>query len=138
MVEIFFFVPKPIAFETMNQITAVEGIKLMKQGRFTSIEHCLAAMDKEEFIPEEGRDVWRQSNTKSRLYENIENMIYMNSVNILLNKKSGSLVVDDELIASKAKDVECKTLSSCKKGKEGSSVDCLSCSLLSIVYGMRL
>ena len=71
----------------MNQIRAVEGIKLMKEGRFTSIEHCLAAMDKEEFIPEEGRDVWRQSNTKSRLYENIENMIYMNSVNILLNKK---------------------------------------------------
>ena len=48
----YFRVPKTIAFENMNRITAVQGINLMKQGRFTSIEHCLAAIDKEEFIPE--------------------------------------------------------------------------------------
>ena len=46
--------------------------------------------------------------------------------------------MDDELIGSRAGDVETKTLSCKKAGKDGPVADCVADSLLSIVLGMRL
>ena len=63
-------------------------------------------------------------------------------MNHLLNchsiKKNVHLVIDDELMASCANNVVYKTLQYCKKGKEGQTADCVSCSHTSIMYGMRL
>jgi hypothetical protein len=47
-------------------------------------------------------------------------------------------VLDDELISSKAVDIEVKTLSSRKSGKEGSTVDVLCDSFFQLIVGMRL
>ena len=48
------------------------------------------------------------------------------------------MVIDDELVASRANDVVYKTLQYRKKGKEGQTADCVSCSFTSLMYGMRL
>ena len=47
-------------------------------------------------------------------------------------------MLDDELIGSRAQDVEKKTLSDRKADKEGPVADCLVDSLASIVYGFGL
>ena len=47
-------------------------------------------------------------------------------------------MLDDELISSKAVDIEVKTLSSWKSGKEGSTVDVLCDSFFQLIVGMRL
>ena len=68
----------------------------------------------------------------------LEDLVFKKSVRDLINKENGFLVVDDELISSRAMDVEVKTISNRKTGKEGPVSDCVSCSLLDIMYGMRL
>jgi hypothetical protein len=47
-------------------------------------------------------------------------------------------VLDDELVSSKAVDIEVKTLSSRKSGKEGSTVDVPCDSIFQLIVGMRL
>ena len=54
------------------------------------------------------------------------------------NKKNGILTYDDELVGSRANDVEQKGLSDRKAAKEGPVANCVSCSLTSILFGMRL
>ena len=46
--------------------------------------------------------------------------------------------LDDELVGSRAQDVEFKTLSQRKAGKEGPVSDCIACSFTHVMYGMRL
>ena len=61
------------------------------------------------------------------------------SIKLTLNKKNGELVLDDELIGShRSSDVECKTLSYRKAGKEGPVVDAIADSHLGCILGMRL
>ena len=48
------------------------------------------------------------------------------------------LVVDDELIGSRAQDVELKSLSYRKADKEGPVADCVADSILGIMFGSRL
>ena len=53
-------------------------------------------------------------------------------------KKNGVLTYDDEMIGSRANDVEGKSLSNRKAAKEGPVADCVSCALTSVLFGMRL
>ena len=83
-------------------------------------------------------DTWAQEKRKFRSFADFEKIFFQRSIEIFLNKKNGKLVVDDELISSKSVDVELKCVSQRKQGKEGPVADCISCSLTSAVYGMRL
>ncbi len=56
----------------------------------------------------------------------------------MLQKDNGVLVIDDELISSRANDVNTKTVSERKTGKEGPVVNCISCSFTSVLFGLRL
>ena len=68
----------------------------------------------------------------------LEKNIFKRSMLILFNTESGSLVVDDELVASRAKDVECKAFSSRKTGKDGPVADCAADSITCMLLGTRL
>ena len=65
-------------------------------------------------------------------------MMFKRSVETLLNLRNGLLVIDDEFISSRARDVETKVLSNRKTGKKGPVSDCVACSFTSIMYGLRL
>ena len=52
--------------------------------------------------------------------------MFKQSMKLLFNTKNGNFVLDDELVASRAKDVECKTISQRKTGKEGPVSDCIA------------
>ena len=56
----------------------------------------------------------------------------------LIDTKDGYVVVDNELVPSRAGDVESKTVSEMKTGKEGPVADCFDDSPIGILLGMRL
>ena len=70
--------------------------------------------------------------------KDLEKEMFSRSIDTLLHKDNGVLVIDDELISSRANDVETKTVSQRKTGKEGPVVDCVSCYFTSVLFGLRL
>jgi hypothetical protein len=68
----------------------------------------------------------------------LEDKMFERSKQIFFESRYGCYVLDDELVASKASDVEVKTLSTRKSGKEGSTADVICDSFLQLVLGMRL
>ena len=53
-------------------------------------------------------------------------------------KRSGALETDDELILSRASDVKTKMAGNREAEKEGPAADCISCSVTSVLRGVRL
>ena len=86
----------------------------------------------------EENDTWLQRGILLKELRPLEKIIFERSIKKLLNRSNRSLVIDDELISSRAQDVESTTVSNRKAGKEGPVSDCLVCSLTSVLYGMML
>ena len=59
-------------------------------------------------------------------------------MDLLTNTENGSYVVDDELFASRAKDVKAKCVLQRKAGTEGPIADCFAYSLIGVLLEMRL
>jgi hypothetical protein len=76
---------------------------------------------------------------KFQFFHFLEDHIFERSRGIFFPRdRGGCYVLDDELISLKAVDIEVKTLSSRKSGKEGSTVDVLCDSFFQLIVGMRL
>ena len=71
-----------------------------------------------------------------RKLNDLEKAIFKRSMEILINTESGSLVIDDELVASRASDIEAKAFSDRKAGKDGTMADCLADSAICMLLGM--
>jgi hypothetical protein len=69
---------------------------------------------------------WMKQKKSLRKMEIIEEKMFQPSVNILMSRKSDELFLDDELIGSWSSDVECKTLSYRKSGKERPVADAIA------------
>ncbi|KAL7502175.1 hypothetical protein ACHAXN_000579, partial [Cyclotella atomus] len=111
----------------------------MQQARFTEILHRLRGYDVSSRTGDDGMsDVWLQKRNRLRQLQELEELIFAPSASILMNKKSGELVLDDELIGSRAGDVESKNHSERKAGRDGPCADAIACSHVGILYGMRL
>ena len=110
---------------------------LPDEARFTSLLSSIRG------FPVTGRhgdstQTWNKSNTNFKKFREIEHDLFAASVEILLYKKNGTIVIDDELIGCRASDVEKKTLSKRKRGKDGPVADCVACSATGVLYGMRI
>jgi hypothetical protein len=68
----------------------------------------------------------------------LEQKIFERSISFFFNLENGCYVYDDELIASKATNVELCTLSDRKTDDEGPTVDSLADAVFQIVLGMHL
>ena len=62
----------------------------------------------------------------------LEIKMYNKCLVLMMNKKRGSLVIDDEMIGSRAKDVENKSVSDRKRAREGVKTDGLNCSQVGV------
>ncbi len=68
----------------------------------------------------------------------LEGKMFERSMHFFFDRENGCYVYDDELLASKATDVELRMLSDRKAGGEGPTIDCLCDAFLQVVLGMRL
>jgi len=113
----------------------VHGTSVMN--RYNNILTCLKGYEVQGRTGNEEDTFMRQKNMLRRLNP-LEIKMYDKSLALMMNKKSGSLVIDDEMIGSRAKDVENKSLSERKKAKEGIKTDALNCSQVGVLFGMRI
>eukprot|EP00956_Cyclotella_meneghiniana_P032366 scaffold88613_cov67-Cyclotella_meneghiniana.AAC.1 len=114
-------------------------IKLMPYDRFTQVYKRLRGYKVSTRTGDDNLDdVWLQNKNRLRQLEPLEKAMFEPSIDILLNKTSGELVLDDELVGSRASDVECQNHSDRKAGKDGPVADGIADSHLGINYGFRL
>ena len=81
---------------------------------------------------------WMKRGNMLHRLEPLEKEMFTRNIGTLLNRSNGSLVIDDELLSSRAGDVEQKTVSERKSGKEGPVSDCIACSFTSVLFGLRI
>lgn len=128
------------AFVIMKDQSIKHGFDLIEYERYEAINNCTGyptAADELD-ITKRTSQTWGQEKRKFRYFLEFKRIFPERSVDIFLNKSNGKLVVDDKLIACKPVDVELKCVSQRKLDKEGPVSDCISCSLTSIMFGMRL
>ena len=127
-----------MAFEMMEGISHKKGFKLMEKARYVTILYALRGYDVAARDPLDNDDSWMERHNLLRRMNALEKEAFKNSIQLLLNRTDGVLVVDDELIPSRAGDVERKAVTNRKAGKEGPVADCIACSQTSVIFGMRL
>ena len=126
------------AWKIMQYEANAEGFTLIERARYTVILDNIRGFDVVGRSPLKDDDAWmQQSNLLANLHD-LEEIMFQKSSDMLLHRGNGLVVLDDELVSSRANDVESKTLSNRKAGKEGPVSDCIACSLTSMMYGMRL
>jgi hypothetical protein len=125
-----------LAWKEMESVSA--GFILMEMTCYNSILHNLWGYNTIGRSPENTDDVWMQRSNLLRNMNGLERSVFERSATHLLNKHNGILVINDELILSRASDVEAKTISNRKAGKEGPVADCVSCSVTNMSYGIPL
>ena len=67
--------------------------------------------------------------------EELEVLMFKPSVDIVTNKKSGEIVMDDWLIGSRAADIGKKSKSERKVGRDGPVADGIACSHTGCLFG---
>jgi hypothetical protein len=122
-------------FVLMETLTAGSNCKL---DRFREILHNLKGYEcsTRSTVGSQGR--WDDQRNLLHNPHPLEHFFFERSINFFFDRENGCYVYDDELIASKAIDVELRTLSDRKTSGEGPTVDCLADAMFQIVLGMRL
>ena len=67
-----------------------------------------------------------------------ETLMFQNSIKICFNDVNGLITYDDELVGSRASDVENKRVTDRKAGNEGPMTDCVADSLTHVMFHSRL
>ena len=123
----------------MKETAKYSGFILMDVNHYKNIYSCIRG------YPLEGRQkdyndeaTWMRRGVLLRQLAPLEKDMFAKSVETLMNRSDAHLVIDDELIGSWLKDVESKSLSNRKAGKEGPTADCIACSFTSVLFGVRL
>jgi hypothetical protein len=134
-----FRVPSKESWELMKTIAVQNHFKLMPLERYNNIMTCLRGYD----VPSRtgggnGDETWLRRRNLLRQLNPLEQSLFKESVSVLFNTRNGCLVIDDELIASRAQDVENKTLSARKTGGEGITADMIAEALMCLLLGTRL
>eukprot|EP00957_Ditylum_brightwellii_P058160 4410524-Ditylum_brightwellii.AAC.1 len=70
--------------------------------------------------------------------DHLKEEMFSCSIQLLLNVENGVLTLDDELIRYCFGDVQLKTVSDWKAGKDGPVVDTVACAVTSVTFGMQL
>eukprot|EP00984_Skeletonema_dohrnii_P027846 scaffold17539_cov76-Skeletonema_dohrnii-CCMP3373.AAC.1 len=122
----------------LSSIAKANGFELMDMSRYNNILTCIRGYGISNRSGDNGTDVWIQRKNMLRNLNPIEVQMFNTSANLLFNKKDGRIVVDDELVSSRAKDVETKTISDKKAGNEGTIADQVSDSNVGFLLGSRL
>ena len=126
------------AWLIMENLAQKHLFKLMERERYDNLETCLRGYSEEGRTGEnENEDTWMRRHNLLRRLNDLEIETFENTMKYLFDP-NGVYCVDDELESSRAKDVEKKTVSARKTGKDGPVSDCLAEALVGVLLGMRL
>jgi hypothetical protein len=110
--------------------------KHMPRERFVQILTNLRGFDMRRRIINSSSARWiDQRNTLDHLHL-LEKKIFEHSIEFFFDSSYSCLVLDDEMIGSKALNVETKIVSDCKAAGEGPTCDCICDSLFQFVLGV--
>jgi len=123
------------SFSVMNSLS---NGGVMKQDRFKEILCHLKGFCSGSQNSLALSHTWDDQRNLLKNLHPLETRMFERSVCFFFDSINGAYVYDDELIASKAKDVELRTLSDRKTGGEGPTVDCLCDSFFHFVISMQL
>ena len=121
----------------MEETAIQRKFELMPKDRYNEILHSLRGFEVPMRNAQDKELMWIKQGNMLHHLELLQEAMFHNS-SILFNKQQGFLTYDDELIASRADDVESKTLSDRKAGKEGPVVDCVTNAQTSVMHAMKL
>ena len=124
--------------ECMKPLSTKHGFTLMDKERFDNILTSIRGYDVTSRTGDGGDYSWKQRKNLLRSLNELEKAIFKNSSSFTFNTKNGTLVVDDELVSSRAGDVEAKAFSNRKSGKDGPVSDAMADSMICLLLGMRL
>lgn len=122
----------------MEPLATRHGFSLMDMNRFNNILTSIRGYDVTSRTGDCRDDAWLQRKNLLRNLNELEQKVFKRSMDWLFNRESGSLVVDDWLVSSRAKDVEAKTYSDRKAGKDGCVAHCLADSTICLLLGMYM
>jgi len=123
------------SFDLMEKLTGCANVKL---DRFREILHNIKGYDCSNRKEHRTSDQWSDQRNLLHNLHPLEQKMFERSTDLFFDREYGCYVYDDELLASKATDVELRTLSDRKAGGEGSTIDCICDAFLQVVVGMRL
>ena len=127
------------AYQCMEVVAQSHFLKIMSSQRFNTILACLRAYPTAKRKPSNEEDEWYQEMNVFGRYRKLEEAMFRKSVARLLKlQTSPVLVLDDELVSSRAQDVERKSHSDRKAGKDGPTADLVADAYSQVVYGFRL
>jgi hypothetical protein len=114
-----------------------EKFKLLPHERFNQVLRRIRGCS---VMGRDGNDdkVWTEVNILFGQLKDLKREIFQPSLETLLNKKNGTIVKDGILVPCRAADVEKKTLSCRKTGKEGPVADCMADSVNGKLFGMKI
>ena len=122
----------------MEPLATKHGFTLVDRERYDNILTSIRGYDVLTRTGDSGDHSWKQRKNLLRNLNELEKAIFKNSASLLFNTKNGILVVDDELVSSRASDVEAKAYTVRKAGKDGPISDAMAESMICLLLGMRL
>ena len=124
------------SWDLMEKITSN---KVMSNERFNEIIKNLRGFEVNMRPGGGPSSKWCDQKNKLQFFHFLEEHIFERSQGIFFPRdRGGCYVLDNELVSSKAVDIEVKMLSSRKSGKEGRTVDVICDSFFQLIVGMRL
>ena len=127
-----------LAFQQMEDLVIHSGFNVMTKNRYNEILHSLRGFQVKNRSAQDEEEKWIQhGNFFCQLWP-LEKLMFQNSIVTLFNWNNCLLTYNNELISSRAGDVESKTVSDRKSCKEGPVADCISDSQTSVMFGMKL
>ncbi len=124
------------SWDLMEKIT---NNKVMSNERFNEIIKNLCGFEVNMRHGGGPSSTWCDQKDKLQFCHFLEECIFERSRGIFFPRdRGGCYVLDNELVSSKAVDIEVKMLSSRKSGKEGRTVDVICDSFFQLIVGMRL
>ena len=121
--------------DIMVPLAEKHNLTLMQYERFNNILTSIRGYDVLSRSGDNGDDSWMRRKNLLRNLNPLEKSMFDRSITLLMDPKLGSAVLDDELIASRGQDVECKAYSDRKTGKDGPVADCLADSMICMLFG---
>ena len=86
----------------------------------------------------DARSSWSDQRNQLDYMHNLEKKMFERSAEFFFDSRYGGYVLDNELISSKASDIEHKAVSDRKSGEEGPTYDCFCDSYVQLILGMRV